>query len=428
MTRPRVIVVGGGFSGCAAAIAAAKVGAEVLLLERTDMLSGAGLRAGRIHYNGKIVATEEAKALGGGEVFEALESIILHRGNIVDEENACIYDLSRVDPAMRRAVEAAGVEVRLESRAVDVARADGSIKTVILDSGESISGDAFIDCSGGSGGIDACTKYGKGCVMCSPFRCPVFGDRVSIATKAGAPELMYVNPDGKIGGTGGGVALYKESLSPDLRKLLEAEGALTIPLPEATLDPTKEVKVGASRSRRHFENICIVNTGINGKCVGLGFMPLDTLRVVPGFENAIFEEPWGAGIYNVMGSLSMSTREHSLRVKNFRNLFVAGERAMLGGGVNEVIILGMVAGNNAVREVMEVEPLILPRDTVIGDFIAFSGELMELPPGSGQRANLGHGPYFERMKQLGLYPSDMPIIHKRIRDLGLTGILAKQVV
>ena len=41
-----VIVVGGGWSGCAAAISAKKAGAEVTVLERTDMLLGTELVGG----------------------------------------------------------------------------------------------------------------------------------------------------------------------------------------------------------------------------------------------------------------------------------------------------------------------------------------------------------------------------------------------
>ena len=34
----KVVIVGGGWSGCAAAISARKQGAQVILIERTDML------------------------------------------------------------------------------------------------------------------------------------------------------------------------------------------------------------------------------------------------------------------------------------------------------------------------------------------------------------------------------------------------------
>ena len=181
----RVIVVGGGFSGIAAAIAANKAGAQATLLERTDMLSGSGLKAARLYHNLKIVGGEEAKDLGGPEVFEALESILLHRGNIIDEVGAFIYNTVLVDTTMRKLVVAAGVELHMESRAVGVEKENGVLKAITTHAGERFPGDAFVDASGTFGGLSNCIKYGHGCVMCT-HRCLFFGDRVSIATKAGA--------------------------------------------------------------------------------------------------------------------------------------------------------------------------------------------------------------------------------------------------
>ena len=40
----RVIVVGGGWSGVSAAVCAKKAGADVILIEKTDLLLGAGCR------------------------------------------------------------------------------------------------------------------------------------------------------------------------------------------------------------------------------------------------------------------------------------------------------------------------------------------------------------------------------------------------
>src|SRR3972149_9175905 len=130
MNKARIIISGGGFAGIAAAMAANKAGAQATLLERTDMLSGCGLRAARLYQNLKIVGGEEGKALGGGEVFEALESILLHRGNIIDEEGAFIYNTVLVDTTMRKLVEAGGNEVNMESRAVGVEKENGVLKAI----------------------------------------------------------------------------------------------------------------------------------------------------------------------------------------------------------------------------------------------------------------------------------------------------------
>lgn len=66
----RVVVIGGGWAGCSAAISARKAGAEVTLLERTDILLGLGNVGGIMRNNGRYTATEEAIALGANELFE----------------------------------------------------------------------------------------------------------------------------------------------------------------------------------------------------------------------------------------------------------------------------------------------------------------------------------------------------------------------
>ncbi|MDP2734698.1 MAG: FAD-dependent oxidoreductase, partial [bacterium] len=140
MNKARVIIVGGGFAGVAAAIAANKVGARATLLERTDMLGGCGLGAGRIRYNGKMVPAEETKAMGGQEVFEALESIVMHRGNIIDEEHTYTYNTLLLDTTLLKIVEAAGVEVHLESRVTSVEKEDGLLNAVVTENGERYQG------------------------------------------------------------------------------------------------------------------------------------------------------------------------------------------------------------------------------------------------------------------------------------------------
>jgi hypothetical protein len=424
----KVVVVGGGFSGCAAAIAAAKVGGQVLLLERTDMLTGAGIRAGRMNMNGKMVAAEEAKALGAGELFETLESIMLHRGNIVDERHGYVYNAAIVEPTVRKALEAAGVELRMESRAIDVEKEDGLLLAVKLDGGERVTGDVFIDSTGGGGGLDICTRYGQGCMMCVYYRCPVFGNRVSIATKAGAPELMRRRPDGTPGNVGAAVCIYKETLKPELRARLEKEGVVSIRLPEELIDYSKQQKIAAVRSRQQMEYVNMVDIGIVAKCVALGYMSLAKLRRIPGLEMAMIEDPLGGGKFNNITKISMTPREESLKVRGFRNLLVAGDKAGPGTGIAEAIITGIVAGNNAARIAANREPLSLPSSTAIGDFIAFTGKMMDTEGGLAQGYAMVHGAYFERMKALGLYIPEPEKIHQRIKELGLSGILAQRIL
>lgn len=73
-----IIITGGGWSGCAAAVQAAKMGHRVTLLERTDMLLGTGLVGGIMRNNGRYTATEEMIAMGGGEIFEVISQNLRH--------------------------------------------------------------------------------------------------------------------------------------------------------------------------------------------------------------------------------------------------------------------------------------------------------------------------------------------------------------
>ena len=75
----KIIVVGGGWAGCSAALSAKKQGADVTLLERTDMLLGTGLVGGIMRNNGRFTATEEMIAMSGGEIFKVIESNLLHK-------------------------------------------------------------------------------------------------------------------------------------------------------------------------------------------------------------------------------------------------------------------------------------------------------------------------------------------------------------
>ncbi len=425
MAKPKIVIVGGGFSGCAAAIAAVRAGGDVLLIERTDLLLAAGIRAGRMNFNGKFVAAEEAKALGGGDVFEALESIILHRGNIVDEFHGYIYNTAIAEPTVRRAVEKAGVKLKMCTRITGVQKEGDAIKSVTAHDKSRYTGDVFVDSTGTFGGVAVCKKWGKGCVMCATYRCMTFGDRVSIATKAGAPELMRHRPDGTPGVMGAAITVHKCTLAPALREKLEREGAVSIPLPQQIIDYSKQRSIGGIRSRRQMEFLNLVDIGISAKCVGIGFLTLNDLRIVPGLEDAIIEDPLGGGLYNSINKVSMTPRDDSLLTRGFSNLFLAGEKAGPGTGIAEVLVTGAVAGHNAVRKALGMPPLILPRSTAIGDFIAFTGEMMDKPGGLDDGYAFAHGTYFERMKALGTYSPDAKVAHQRIKSAGLIGILAK---
>src|SRR3990172_8485445 len=95
-----VVVVGGGLSGAAAAMSAARAGMEVILLEKMDMLAGLGLLTGVLDGEAGFVAGEEAKAMGGGEIFQACESVVTHHIDYIEKinrRNVRVFNVIRLE-------------------------------------------------------------------------------------------------------------------------------------------------------------------------------------------------------------------------------------------------------------------------------------------------------------------------------------------
>ena len=107
----KVIVIGGGWAGCAAALAARKRGGEVLLLERADMLLGTGLVGGIMRNNGRFTAAEEMIAMGGGEIFELIDQNCLHRDiEFPGHPHASLYNVATMEPVVKRYLLAQGLK------------------------------------------------------------------------------------------------------------------------------------------------------------------------------------------------------------------------------------------------------------------------------------------------------------------------------
>ncbi len=429
-------MVGGGFSGCSAAAAAAKVGAEVTLLERTDMLLGCGLRAGVMDQNGRISAYLEMKVMGGEDIFEAIRSVMIHpHVDIPSTENGFAYDVTLSESAVRKVLRDLGVEIRLESRVDKVVQKEKDVITAVGTSrGETEYADTFVDATGTFGTIKQCSTYGPGCVICI-LRCPTYGDRFSIATAAGAPELVrkrIIDGVEHVGGTIASVCMYKNTLSPRIRNELDTKGWIHVPLKREDIDYSKlETKASTAFDAKELvENMILVDVGPVAKAFHLTYFPQEKLRRIPGFENVVIEHtqnPLNHGRASFVRFLSMTTRDNSLRVSGFRNLFCAGEKCGPLHGVCDAIVTGWASGYEAARVAFGLEPFIFPRTSLLGDYIAFIGERMAAPGGLEKSYSLAGGPYFRRMKELGLYSLSSSDIEERVRGLGLSNIFEKRL-
>ena len=141
----KIVIAGGGWSGVSAAVCARRAGAEVVLIEKTDLLLGAGNVGGIFRNNGRYTATEEMRALGAGDLFEIMDACALHKGiAFPGHAHASLYDVGAIEPEVRRFAEKLGIEVMTETHVMDVKAREGLVEAVVLNDGTIIEGDAFI--------------------------------------------------------------------------------------------------------------------------------------------------------------------------------------------------------------------------------------------------------------------------------------------
>jgi hypothetical protein len=423
----KVVIVGGGWSGCAASLSARKQGAEVVLIERTDMLLGTGLVGGIMRNNGRFTATEEMTAMAGGELFLLADQNALHRNiEFPGHHHASLYNVATMEPIVKKSLLEMEIQIHLITRIDDVVKVGTRIKAVLGKSGEEktrFEGDVFIDATGTAGPPANCTKYGNGCVMCI-LRCPSFGGRTSLTAKAGVQEMIGKKGN-QIGAMSGSCKLFKESLSREIVDSLEKKGVAVIPV--SPLEQSKRklsIKACQQYAIPEFEeNLILLDTG-HAKLM-VPFFPLESLRRIPGCENARYEDPYAGGLGNSIRYVGMAPRDDALKVKGVENLFCAGEKAGLLVGHTEAIVTGTLAGYNAVKHVQKGKLLILPTTLATGDAIAYVRTQMETEEGLGYKYTFSGSVYFDRMKQKNLYSTDKREIEERVDRAGMTGIFSK---
>ena len=423
----KVIIVGGGWSGCAAALSARKQGADVILLERTDMLLGTGLVGGIMRNNGRFTAAEEAIAMGGGELFELSDQNATHRNiEFPGHLHSSLYNVATMEPLAKRLLLERGIDIRLETRIDDVEMDGNRVRAILGKRDEErvrFESDVFIDATGTAGPTANCTKYGNGCAMCI-LRCPSFGGRVSLVAKAGIKERVGKKGN-VVGAMSGSCKLLKESLSREIFDLLNKKGVAVIPVPPSERSKGKlDDKACQQYALPEYEdNLVVLDTG-HAKLM-VAFYPLESLRRVPGFENARYEDPYAGGLGNSIRFVGIAPRDDTLRVKGIENLFCCGEKAGILVGHTEAIVTGTLAGYNAARYAKKEKSLVLPTTLAIGDAISYVGMQMETEEGLAFKYTFSGSVYFDRMKQKGLYSADRGEIERRVQKAGMAGVFLK---
>jgi len=158
------------------------------------------------------------------------------------------------------------------------------------------------------------------------------------------------------------------------------------------------------------------------------FYPLQKLRKIPGLEKAKFIDPYAGGKGNSIRYLSVAPITDDMKVQGIDNLFCAGEKGGLFVGHTEAIVTGSLAGHNAVRCILGMPPLILPRSLCTGDIISYANYKMMTTEGRRNRYTFAGAEYFKRMQKLGLYTTDIDEIKQKVERLSLTNILREKLI
>lgn len=424
----KIIIIGGGWAGCAAAITAKKAGGEVHLYERTDMLLGLGNVGGIMRNNGRYTAAEESILLGAGELFAITDQCARHKKlDFPGHKHASLYDVTIIEPQVRKLLLSMGIHLYLQHRVTDIVKKDQRITAIKLQNDEVVEGDTFIETTGSTGPMGNCLKYGNGCAMCV-LRCPSFGPRVSISQRAGVEDILGQRASGSYGAFSGSCKLSKDSLSKEIVKELNEKGVYIIPLPKKDINLDKlDMKVCQQYALKDYaENLILLDTG-HAKLMA-PFYPLEKLRSIKGLENAKYVDPYAGGIGNSIRYLSIAPRNNAMKVNQLDNLLCAGEKAGLFVGHTEAIVTGSLAGHNSIRLGLGMPLLELPRTIASGDLIACANEEIQEEAGLKKRYTFAGSDYFKRMQELNLYTTDTKTLKNKIERLNLLKIYDEKLI
>src|SRR3954453_16144518 len=159
-----VFVLGAGSAGCIAAIAAARSGADTLLVERYGFLGGTSTMVLDTFY-GFYVPGDDARRVVGGLPWEIVERLrerdmILERPSSYGAGQAVTYDLPTLSVVWEQTALEAGVHLRLHTFCVDILKDNNQITGLVV-AGKGgmglIKGNIFVDTSGDP---DLCFRAG----------------------------------------------------------------------------------------------------------------------------------------------------------------------------------------------------------------------------------------------------------------------------
>lgn len=192
-----VVVAGGGLGGVAAALAAARAGASVALVEMNGFLGGVAT-AGLCCSVFNCLYTRSRKLMVKGIPLEVVDKLAVDAGgpgmSWRNHKGHVIYDVEKAKLVLARLLEEAGVEVRLNSPVADVVVEDGRVQAIITagkNGLEAIGCRTLVDASGD---CDAIMRTGVEC-DCTPSQRASYVFRLGNVDVDKFVDYFRANPD-----------------------------------------------------------------------------------------------------------------------------------------------------------------------------------------------------------------------------------------
>ena len=128
-----------------------------------------------------------------------------------------------------------------------------------------------------------------------------------------------------------------------------------------------------------------------------------------------------------MRYFGMLPRDNALKVEGLRNVFCGGEKAGLLVGHTEAIITGTLAGHNAARCALGLDPIEIPRSLACGEGIAHVREQMQTEAGLTKKYTFSGSVLFDHMVAKDRYTIDIDRIQDNVARAGMTGFFGKNL-
>ena len=151
MKKYDVIVLGGGFAGVGAAIGAAREGAKVLIIEKSNCFGGMGTNALVIPFMRYYTSIDNKQVNLSRGVFEEIVTE-LEKRNAIENRRYCEEDLKLI---LNRLITAEDIDVLFHANIFDIKREDDKILSVSVATRGGVltfEGDYFIDATGDAQG------------------------------------------------------------------------------------------------------------------------------------------------------------------------------------------------------------------------------------------------------------------------------------